>query len=181
MTNCEHPLENNGGGIWKKHMNSSYENLITGELTSGQPSFHKGGILADDMGLGKCCLVHFLTRTESLIGKTIEVIAVMLRSYEESINWVQSMKNRSPIADVQINDHDPALMPTKGTLIVCPLSTVSNWEEQIQAHVKRGTLSVYVYHGAARCQDPRVLSKFVSFHFLSKSSAYFLERCSYHI
>lgn len=51
LYNCENPEDNNGGGMWKKNGNGTFENLITGE-TQGAPKFHKGGILADDMGLG---------------------------------------------------------------------------------------------------------------------------------
>ncbi|KAJ2805140.1 hypothetical protein H4R21_001371 [Coemansia helicoidea] len=47
-----------------------------------------------------------------------------------------------------------------GTLVVCPLSTLGNWEEQIQTHVRARTLRVHAYHGGARCRDPRQLSRY---------------------
>lgn len=145
MMQCEHPEDNNGGGLWKKHLNGSFENLITGESVKGKPTFHKGGILADDMGLGK----------------TIEVISLILKTYNESNDWLQNVKLLELNQEESLG-YDRGLIPAKGTLIICPLSTVSNWEDQIQNHVRRGALSIYVYHGASRCQDPRVLSKFVS-------------------
>ncbi|OMH85145.1 putative SWI/SNF-related matrix-associated actin-dependent regulator of chromatin subfamily A member [Zancudomyces culisetae] len=37
-----------------------------------------------------------------------------------------------------------------GTLIICPLSTLSNWEEQIRAHTKWNSLRVFVHHGTER-------------------------------
>jgi hypothetical protein len=36
------------------------------------------------------------------------------------------------------------------TLIVCPLSVLSVWEGQVDAHVARGLCRVHVYHGPAR-------------------------------
>jgi SNF2 family DNA or RNA helicase len=45
------------------------------------------------------------------------------------------------------------------TLIICPLSTVQNWEEQFEAHVKKDALQVYVYHGGQRVSDPAYLAK----------------------
>jgi SNF2 family DNA or RNA helicase len=39
---------------------------------------------------------------------------------------------------------------TKTTLIIAPLSTISNWEEQLATHVKPGALSTYIYHGTNR-------------------------------
>lgn len=49
---------------------------------------------------------------------------------------------------------------SKATLIVCPLSTVQNWEAQIKEHVKGGQLKVYIYHGPGRTSDCRDLSKY---------------------
>lgn len=45
------------------------------------------------------------------------------------------------------------------TLIICPLSTVQNWEEQFEAHVKKDAIQVYVYHGGQRVSDPAYLAK----------------------
>jgi SWI/SNF-related matrix-associated actin-dependent regulator of chromatin subfamily A3 len=46
------------------------------------------------------------------------------------------------------------------TLIICPLSTVQNWESQIKEHTKAKSLSVHVYHGPSRCQSPEVLANY---------------------
>lgn len=51
---------------------------------------------------------------------------------------------------------------SRATLIICPLSTIQNWESQIDEHAgKRKTLdgttrglSVYIYHGPSRTNDP---------------------------
>ncbi|KAJ2186827.1 hypothetical protein EV181_003095 [Coemansia sp. RSA 532] len=43
------------------------------------------------------------------------------------------------------------------TLIVCPLSTMSNWEEQIATHVRARGMSVYAYHGNTRTRSVRRL------------------------
>lgn len=73
---------------------------------------------------------------------------------------------------------------TRGTLLICPLSTLPNWEEQIKDHwngkvefVKPSSgsgnryvpdlsvrekpdIRVYLYHGPNRCQDIEFLSDF---------------------
>ena len=46
----------------------------------------------------------------------------------------------------------------KGTLIICPLSVISNWSDQIESHFQHGALSVYVHHGSSR--DVDALDKF---------------------
>ncbi|XP_063772026.1 helicase-like transcription factor [Pseudophryne corroboree] len=46
------------------------------------------------------------------------------------------------------------------TLIICPLSVLSNWIDQFEQHVKADVdLSIYVYYGPERSKDPDVLSR----------------------
>ncbi|KAJ1735646.1 hypothetical protein LPJ61_000441 [Coemansia biformis] len=47
-----------------------------------------------------------------------------------------------------------------GTLIICPLSTMGNWEEQIGTHVRPRTLRVHAYHGGMRCRNPKRLCRY---------------------
>ncbi|KAJ2213186.1 hypothetical protein EV179_004061 [Coemansia sp. RSA 487] len=46
------------------------------------------------------------------------------------------------------------------TLIICPLSTMTNWEDQINMHVESGRLSVYPYHGPSRHKNPKRLCQY---------------------
>lgn len=43
---------------------------------------------------------------------------------------------------------------------VVPLSVISNWEKQIQDHVKEGALSYYVYYGSGRNVSAAALQKY---------------------
>ncbi|XP_007437469.1 helicase-like transcription factor [Python bivittatus] len=48
----------------------------------------------------------------------------------------------------------------RGTLIICPLSVLSNWIEQLEQHVDPNIqLNTYVYYGSERSKDLTVLSK----------------------
>ncbi|NXF91885.1 HLTF factor, partial [Eubucco bourcierii] len=48
----------------------------------------------------------------------------------------------------------------RATLIVCPLSVLSNWIDQFEQHIHRDFhVSVYVYYGSDRSKDPSVLSE----------------------
>ena len=49
---------------------------------------------------------------------------------------------------------------SKTTLLVAPLSTLANWEDQIATHIQPGTLSYYVYHGGNRISDINELAKY---------------------
>ncbi|KAI2624406.1 SNF2 family N-terminal domain-containing protein [Hypoxylon sp. NC1633] len=46
---------------------------------------------------------------------------------------------------------------TPVTLIVCPLTTVTGWQDQIERHFKKGSLTYRIYHGSARDNDMAVL------------------------
>ncbi|CAB4385935.1 unnamed protein product [Rhizophagus irregularis] len=46
---------------------------------------------------------------------------------------------------------------SKTTLIATPLSVLDNWVDQINIHVKKGSLSYYVFHGINRNNDPEFL------------------------
>ncbi|KAJ7324798.1 hypothetical protein JRQ81_017818 [Phrynocephalus forsythii] len=48
----------------------------------------------------------------------------------------------------------------RATLIVCPLSVLSNWIDQFEQHVDPNVnLNLYVYYGSERSKDPAILSK----------------------
>ncbi|XP_009882765.1 PREDICTED: helicase-like transcription factor [Charadrius vociferus] len=48
----------------------------------------------------------------------------------------------------------------RATLIVCPLSVLSNWIDQFEQHIRQDFhVSIYVYYGSDRSKDPSVLSE----------------------
>lgn len=49
---------------------------------------------------------------------------------------------------------NPSPVQWKGTLIVCTLSTVKQWEEEVANRVKPGHLKVCLYYGPRRTKDP---------------------------
>ncbi|KAF9354650.1 hypothetical protein BGX34_010890 [Mortierella sp. NVP85] len=162
------------------HRHPTYLNVVTNQETSLKPTSMRGGILADDMGLGKTITVI------SLIASTLN----RGMHAPQRANKATSLLSTSAAPDflnsgdlVTEYDTPPSptirpLLPTApkkplhrkkatnartkshGTLIVCPLSTVQNWEEQFETHVKRGSLQIYVYHGGQRVSDPGYLAKY---------------------
>ena len=61
------------------------------------------------------------------------------------------------VADPSKNGIIPVPIPSqaKGTLIVSPLSLLSNWTSQISQHLHDSTLSVLVFHGLTK-SDPKI-------------------------
>lgn len=141
--------------LWMRLGSSQYKNIITNEQRDTPPKQSLGGILADDMGLGK----------------TLEVISLILSNRPtDLVHQSPSSKEKKPkhdpfgfIKDTLEDDTSPPCTPSKATLIVCPLSTVSNWEDQIAAHVKDKKLSVLIFHGPGRNGDPSFIASHVIF------------------
>lgn len=68
----------------------------------------------------------------------------------------ESRKNGSQRADTPTDASDE----NRPTLIVCPLSVLSNWEIQLKQHLRPDfPISVYVYHGRNRSTDAAFLKQ----------------------
>ncbi|KAI9224876.1 SNF2 family N-terminal domain-containing protein [Blastocladiella britannica] len=102
-------------------------NAATNAVAQGEVRLYRGGILADDMGLGK----------------TIQVIALILTDP----NGAGFAKEPNEVSSAYSN----------ATLIVCPVSVIGNWLQQIGTHVELNRLKVYVYHGQSKNKDPKFL------------------------
>eukprot|EP00474_Spongospora_subterranea_P002684 CRZ03142.1 hypothetical protein [Spongospora subterranea] len=78
------------------------------------------------------------------LGKTVQMLALILSSH--------------PV-ERQNADHT-GLIPSKATLVVCPLAVITQWRDEIVRHSAPDCLSVTVHHGTRRSQDSSALSKF---------------------
>ncbi|KNE54399.1 hypothetical protein AMAG_00371 [Allomyces macrogynus ATCC 38327] len=133
LLNAEHPRTPSAmveSQIWTiRNINGAhvYWNRASRAQAQGVPRLYRGGILADDMGLGK----------------TIQILALIL-SDANGAGFVAEPGEVSPSY-------------CNATLIVCPLSVVGNWTQQIEAHVEPGRLRYHMFHGNNRNKDPRYL------------------------
>ncbi|XP_062906793.1 transcription termination factor 2 isoform X1 [Mobula hypostoma] len=97
-----------------------------------------GGILADDMGLGK----------------TLTMIALILaQCYKEK-------KEKEKHSEEWLSKTESPLAVSNGTLVICPASLIHHWKMEIERHVCKNKLSIYMYHGSSREKSAKLLSEF---------------------
>jgi SNF2 family DNA or RNA helicase len=148
-------VETSGDLLFWKQQGTNWVNLLTESKVSKRPKSVRGGILADDMGLGK----------------TIQIISLILKGQPENFTEPVPLAGSSTAVDpfgflppTQVPkkiEEDPNIgrVPSRSTLIICPLSLIHNWEDQIFSHTKRDSLSVLVHHGPGRLSDPYEIAK----------------------
>ncbi|KAL0354099.1 UNVERIFIED_CONTAM: ATP-dependent helicase rhp16 [Sesamum angustifolium] len=90
----------------------------------------RGGILADEMGMGK----------------TLQAIALVL--LKRSIS--RGIGHQLPPSSASFSKDLPAI---KGTLVICPLVAVMQWVSEIDRFTSKGSIKVLVYHGANRAKN----------------------------
>ncbi|TRX98329.1 hypothetical protein FHL15_000974 [Xylaria flabelliformis] len=141
------------------HGQRLYRNVITGHVYERRPPETFGGILADMMGLGKTLSIL------SLVATTLDQAEDWSR--KEPIQPQAPPPKKKGESSRQFNVPAPAplqLTPLKqngrATLLVCPLSTITNWEEQIKLHLKPGQMKYYIYHGSNRIKDASLLADY---------------------
>lgn len=132
--------ESDNSSLWRrKQMKNGatvYHEVVSGISVKDEPPQVLGGLLADVMGLGK----------------TLEALSLVASTIEES----QKFGSDGVVRD----DENKILSNSKATLLICPTSTVKNWEDQIAQHVGPGTMAYHVYHGPNREKNPHMLLKY---------------------
>ncbi|KAK4958666.1 hypothetical protein LTR66_013130, partial [Elasticomyces elasticus] len=118
---------------YKDNGQRTWVNVITGNEQKTRPESVLGGILADVMGLGK----------------TLSVLTLLCGSLDEAAIFHE---NRPRHSTIERN--------SRATLVICPKSVVTNWGEQIAAHVEDNKLSVCYYLGTGRTQDVDELARY---------------------
>ncbi|XP_057963175.1 helicase-like transcription factor CHR27 isoform X2 [Malania oleifera] len=103
----------------------------------------KGGILADEMGMGK----------------TIEAIALVLKK--------QGIPKLTEVAPSTLtcksSSFKTGLPEIKCTLVICPTTAVNHWTDEIARCTTEGSIKVLVYHGANK---RRLIHKFSEYDFV---------------
>lgn len=120
--------------VWKKTLISGlsmYVNTINDNMRMEEPPIFRGGILADQMGLGKTLTVA------SLIASDLD----------------------SPKSHLA-SQFGPSGNACRCTLIIVPPPLLDTWETQLDRHCQRERLSWERHHGQRRFNLPRELAQY---------------------
>ena len=129
----------------KENKQQMYLCEITNSSQSHPPAPIRGSILCDEMGLGKSIQTIGLILLAPPPGVEYKPSAFAVADNTLKVtDEKMSAKSNVPIPKVVVG-------PTKRcTLIVCPVSVLSNWTSQTEQYVLPGVLSMHLYHGANR-------------------------------
>jgi DNA repair protein RAD16 len=152
-------------GVWGEATDADFDNIKTAKLPSEQrdppkellmpllpfqkewlawsmkqeASKYKGGVLADEMGMGK---------TIQAISLIVAGRALTQSAPKFDLN-APLAASTSSCADT-CGDVKKSLPKVKGTLVICPLVAVIQWRNEISRFTLNGSVKVLIYHGPRR-------------------------------
>ncbi|CAM9481009.1 unnamed protein product [Ascophyllum nodosum] len=102
---------------------------------------YKGGILADEMGMGK----------------TLQAICTIVANRPNALD--ETMQQRWAKSEAEMCGEGASATKRGGTLVVCPTIALKQWQSELARFVKPGTLKVVIHHGANRATRAEDLMK----------------------
>ncbi|XP_075725687.1 transcription termination factor 2-like isoform X4 [Rhipicephalus microplus] len=94
------------------------------------------------------------------LGKTLTMLSLVeqQRSRDKAHKLAAKIKSNDKTDGKNDSETAAPAPPRGGTLVVCPLSLLHQWEEEVQRHLP-GQWQVHVHHGRNRTVDPEELAR----------------------
>lgn len=126
---------------------SFYVNPYSGEMSLHFPQQKQhclGGILADEMGLGKTIEMMSLVHTHK-------------SDVQQRLEQEKPASSKSRVSLPRLHATPTVERAPVTTLVVAPMSLLSQWHSEAEAASKEGTLKAIVYYGADKSADLQTL------------------------
>ena len=136
-----------------------YYSPVLDSFRVGKPEEVKGGIIGEQMGLGKTVISLSLILSNPPPATPLSASLVKDRSNASVTSTTVSTISLWP-KKAPINDSSPKLRARyfcRGTLVVCNVSLVGQWIDEAKSKLKNPGL-VYSYHGGNRKRCPMTLA-----------------------
>ncbi|PFH54824.1 hypothetical protein AMATHDRAFT_135139 [Amanita thiersii Skay4041] len=159
--------------LWQSRKNpwsqqTTWHHAVTNQEVFEKPNETKGAILADDMGLGKTItcvslIAATLSSAREFASQPVDPLPPPQLEKLPTKDISDSGKGKAKVAKAQEKYETQYAracrikIKSRATLIVCPLSTVSNWEDQFREHWK-GEVTVSGGSGASCIPSPPQVS-----------------------
>jgi SNF2 family DNA or RNA helicase len=133
-----------------------YFNPILGMFTKTKPALVKGGMISEQMGLGKTVISLALILSNPapqlpLSGAPASDIGKAPKPANGASFWAHQQESGA-------DDPKKGNVFSRGTLVVCNVSLVGQWIDEAKSKLRDPGL-VYPYHGVSRKRDANLLSK----------------------
>ncbi|KAJ0340378.1 hypothetical protein KNSL1_011586 [Colletotrichum chrysophilum] len=117
------------GSDWYIHIDLAYRHKITNVKQRTKPEERGGGILADEMGMGK----------------SLSILSLIVKTLQSGRDWAEQENG---------NDDKPKDITYSGSTLVVVSSAllIYNWTDEIDKHIQ-GSLKTIKYHGPGREKD----------------------------
>ena len=146
--------------LWEEYLlidnTHLYFNPYTGQLSVELPKASPdclGGLLADEMGLGKTVMMISLIHSNRIENKH-SIMSQVQKKIKNTSHKTSNHHNQDPLRMMQKS------MKLGGTLIIVPVTLLSQWESEFESHSKKDSLSVFIYYGTNRAAAKSDLGKY---------------------
>ncbi|KAH8668495.1 SNF2 family N-terminal domain-containing protein [Xylariales sp. PMI_506] len=118
--------------LWRKVVVDrveSYKHIITNSSSRIRPEEKGGGVLADEMGMGK----------------SLSILSLIVETLRKGQEWAEKRRSEQEAGPIKVQ-----LRCTRATLIIVSSALlINNWRHEIKEHLD-GSLNIVSYHGPGR-------------------------------
>ncbi len=92
-------------------------------------------------------LFIYLKNKKKGVGKTVEMLALIMHTLREQNERKEHQRSKGKSNQ-------------GGTLVLCPLSTLDQWEAEIEKKIDESKVNCFIYYGSSKCKSVKKLCEY---------------------